>query len=237
MAGAFDALRQGDAERAEAMAEPYGYEVLELSAPQGRVLALAERRGPSDGRRNAWGLYLVAPDAPSAVVVEVPHPLHDEGTERIGAELFEQAGARYLFVAGAHRLAVSGGVADVAHQEASVFEALHRRAVDGGGPVVQPHGFSGWSRPPGYGDVVLSSGTPQPGPLVSAAAASISAAGVPVSIYDGRDVRTLGGAANVQAASSRAAGVLFLHVELSDRVRSDPGLRRRVTAALAAAIR
>jgi hypothetical protein len=86
---------------------------------------------------------------------------------------FEQAGAKYLFVAGTDRGATAVGCperpcsADVAHEAASMFEAVHEIAlvpmlsVRAATRVYQPHGFVTASHPPSCQEVVVSAGIAQ----------------------------------------------------------------------------
>ncbi len=42
-------------------------------------------------------------------------------------------------------------------------------------------------------------------------------------VYDGVACRSLGATTNVQGKAARLAGADFIHVEMADQVRSDPG--------------
>jgi hypothetical protein len=86
---------------------------------------------------------------------------------------FERAGAKYLFVAGTDRGANAVGCpqrpcsADVAHEAASMFEAVHetaltpRLSLPGASRVYQPHGFVTTGHPPSCQEVVVSAGIEQ----------------------------------------------------------------------------
>ena len=110
---------------------------------------------------------------------EVPHPCKstarcnavggDRRTHTMAVTTFERAGAKYLFVAGTDRGVPAVGCpqrpcsADVAHEGASMFEAVHetalapRLSLPAAARVYQPHGFvttshrravrRSWSRP------------------------------------------------------------------------------------------
>lgn len=244
LALAFAAASAGRAPQARALAQPLGYELRAATEPAGAVILLepAGRRaarsgsGPDAQPGHGWGLYVHAPGSRRPVVVEVTHPLADRGTARLGLELFTQAEARVLLVAGAHRGANADGSADVADTKASAFEAVHRVVARPGTVLVQLHGFDGGERPGEYGDVVLSSGTTRITPTVSGAADALRAAGFEVCEFDGERCSQLGATGNVQGDSARAAGAEFLHVELSGVLRDDPAVRRRAIAALAAAL-
>jgi len=86
---------------------------------------------------------------------------------------FERAGAKYLFVAGTDRGATAVGCpqrpcsADVAHEDASMFEAVHetaltpRLSLPAAARVYQAHGFVTTSHPPSCQEVVVSAGIEQ----------------------------------------------------------------------------
>jgi hypothetical protein len=172
--------------------EPFQYDVKRLSdesTPGGKRFILLEER-KSRGRdgveryRHAWGLYVIALRTSVPVLaVEVPHPCRstarcnavggDRRTHTMGVTTFERAGAKYLFVAGTDRGATAVGCperpcsADVAHETASMFEAVHEIAlvpslsVRAAARVYQPHGFVTTGHPPTCREVVVSAGIPQ----------------------------------------------------------------------------
>ena len=173
--------------------QPFQYDVRQLgdaSSPAGkRFVVLEERKSRSrdgvDRYRRAWGLYVIATRARAPVVaVEVPHPCKstarcnevggDRRTHTMAVTTFERAGAKYLFVAGTDRGATAVGCtqrpcsADVAHEEASMFEAVHEAALvpsltllRAAARVVQPHGFVTTSHPASCQEVVVSAGLAQ----------------------------------------------------------------------------
>ena len=134
--------------------QPLQYDVKQLgdaSTPAGKRFVLLEERR-SRGRdgveryRRAWGLYVIATRTRVPVLaVEVPHPCKstarcnavggDRRTHTMAVTTFERAGAKYLFVAGTDRGATAVGCpqrpcsADVAHEGASMFEAVHEMAL------------------------------------------------------------------------------------------------------------
>ena len=172
--------------------QPLQYDVKQLgdaSTPAGeRFVLLEERR--SKGRdgveryRRAWGLYVIATRTRFPVLaVEVPHPCKstarcnvvggDRRTHTMAVTTFERAGAKYLFVAGTDRGATAVGCpqrpcsADVAHEAASMFEAVHETALTprlsspAAARVYQPHGFVTTIHPPSCQEVVVSAGIEQ----------------------------------------------------------------------------
>lgn len=194
------------------------------------VVALAEDldRHPVRG----WGLYAVrqGAGAPARLVVEVPHPRADRRTEVLGTEVFTALRASALLVAGAHRTA-GGGSADVAHEPASAFAAVDRAVVGPGTVVVQLHGFDDGAHA-GRAQVVLSSTTATPSPVVLDLAAGFRSAGVAACVYDGRQCASLAGTRNTQASHARAVGAVFVHLELAAPLRVDPAGRRQVVQVL-----
>jgi hypothetical protein len=177
---------------ASRLLQPLAYDVRQLvdtGAPVPRRLVLLEERKSrgADGverYRRAWGLFVIAPPtAAPLVAVEVPHPCKstarcnavggDRRTHTMAVTTFEQAGAKYLFVAGTDRGAPATGCpdppcsADSAHEPASMFEAVHeaalapRLSVPAATRVYQPHGFATTNHPPSCREVVVSAGLAQ----------------------------------------------------------------------------
>ena len=132
----------------------------------------AEVEGP--GRRRALPACVGAvrdrhEDEGPGVGGEVPHPCKstarcnavggDRRTHTMAVTTFERAGAKFLFVAGTDRGATAVGCpqrpcsADVAHEGASMFEAVHEMALVSrlslpAARVYQPHGFMTTRHPP-----------------------------------------------------------------------------------------
>jgi hypothetical protein len=172
--------------------QPLQYDVKQLGdastpAGEGFVLLQERRARGRDGverYRRAWGLYVIATRTRFPVVaVEVPHPCKstarcnavggDRRTHTMAVTTFERAGAKYLFVAGTDRGAPAVGCprrpcsADVAHEDASMFEAVHetaltpRLSLPAAVRVYQPHGFLTTNHPPSCQEVVVSAGIEQ----------------------------------------------------------------------------
>ena len=237
LAAAFDAVEDKDLEEAASLAAPLGYDVVPYAdTVTGRdYVMLVERRNPDGSWPRGWGMYVFAPEASSDLTVEVAHPIADASTEDVGVEVFRNADAEDLFVAGAHRNANAGGAADVAHEEASVFEAIHEAAVEAETVVFQPHGFSE-AKHPGYGEIVVSAGT-SPTSLASDGRDALSVAGFDARLYDGDSYSDLGATTNVQGESARAAGAEFLHVEAVRTLRDDSARRAIFSDTLARFLR
>ena len=236
MSAVVTAIQDGRLDDAGLLSEPLGYEVVRYhdDATERDLILLAERRTSDTERSRGWGLFVFSPDSSNTAVVEAPHPVADLSTEDLATRTFLAADARALLIAGANRDAKIDGTADVAHQEDSMFEVIHRLAIEDGGPVVQVHGFDASAR--SYGDAVLSSGTDVPGERVESLAADLTSAGYEVCVYDGEQCRELGGTTNVQGSSTEESGADFLHVELSGPLRSDATTRARIAAIIAKAL-
>jgi hypothetical protein len=211
-------LLEGDAARAETLLTPLGLRVTRLTdTGSGRRYDEIAATGP--GRASQWGrLYLTA-DSRTRWNVQVPHPVSDQDTERLGLRLLEGGPGGSLVLAGAHRKAGRDGAADVAHRQDSAFhtivEALQRHGV----PGLQVHGFAESSGRP-Y-DAVVSSGAAQSAPgAASALADRLEAGGLRV--CRGWSAHCpLEGTLNAQGRSAVREHSQFLHVELAPGARGD----------------
>jgi hypothetical protein len=230
LANAFGAVKSGRLTHAAALARPLGYGVVRYrDIDSGRTLVLLiERRVP----RRGWGLYVHSPGSRSRLIVEVAHPASDVKSERVGVETFRSARAADLFVAGALRDEEPNDSADVAHNGKSAFEAVHRAALAPGWTVLQPHGFDSARRGDQYGEIVVSSGG-LPTELVRSLAGTLTAEGFDTCLYERGRCEGLGATTNVQGRTTRAAGALFIHVEMARRLRETQSLRARIVSALA----
>ncbi|NJC81989.1 hypothetical protein HC030_05315 [Planosporangium mesophilum] len=180
----------------------------------------------------AWGVVVVDLSAPARLVVEVPHPNSDLRTERMGAHLFRLVPGSVLLMAGAHRRA-GHGAADVAHNEGSLFSALAAEAANRRLPQVQLHGFADRNLPDV--DAVVATGGAAAVPAAARVADRLRDAGLATSRSWENPRGYLEGVGNVQARAAARAGSVFLHLELSWRVRGDPRLRSLAVEAIAAA--
>jgi acid phosphatase type 7 len=237
MAATYDAIEAGDLSRAASLADPLGYDVVRhTDTVTGRNLILLSERQNADGSwPHAWGMYVFFPAATSDTAVEVAHPVSEVNVEEVGVETFREANAEDLFIAGAHRYTNSDGSADVAHANASVFEDIHKAAIESSTKVFQPHGFSQASHPD-CGEVVVSAGTAPPTELARKVNGDLRSAGFNAVLYDGVSCRELGATTNVQGASTRAIGANFLHVEVSRPIRDAAARRSLLSGTIAGAL-
>lgn len=214
-----------------------------------RVLAAVE----AADRRRGGGAYVVRVGAKGAELLQAPHGFFDVGTERIGLEMFAEDGAwRALFVNTIHRYVGTDGVkrkqdaspADPCHNPEHALAAATAGALErvAGARVVQLHGFGDEEEGPAFAAIVSGGARPATAASEAAAERLRAALGEPVALFPD-DTDRLGATTNVQgrairAFNERGGAATFVHVELSAaarrQLRADPGLRRRVAAALRA---
>ena len=237
MAAAFNAIEAGKLSRAASLAGPLKYDVVKYEdTSTGRMYVMLTERHNADGSwPHAWGMYVFSPGATSDTTIEVAHPVADWNTEDVGAEVFREADAEDLFVAGAHRDANAGGSADMAHASKSVFQAIHKAAIEPATKVFQPHGFSQADHPD-YGEAVVSAGTAPPTQLAQNVHSDLRNAGFDARLYDGVSYSDLGATTNVQGISTRAIGADFVHVETIKPIRDDATRRSLFSSTVAGAL-
>jgi hypothetical protein len=181
----------------------------------------------------AWSAILVDLSAPVRLAIEVPHPRTDIDTEWVGLDLFRKVPGSVVLFAGAHRRA-GGGAADVAHNEDSFFHALSVTLAERAVPQIQVHGFADLNLPDA--NAVVSTGNDNPNPLATRIAAELDTRDVTACRAWQRACGRLEGTTNVQGRAAAERGSVFVHVELSNSVRSDADRRAAVVQALAAAV-
>ena len=202
-AAAAKALTSGDLATAEeALAAFPGFEVLSLTdgADGPLYLVIAEKPPLSRG----WGFYFFArqPLRPG-LVVEAPHPLADRDSELAAARAVSSLRPAAFLLAGAHRYADPAPKSDMAHTSSSIFEAIHEVVSTQAGMVVQVHGFSAAGHQ-GYPDLLLSSGSAEPGATAEAVCNQVQGGGVGCTLFNGDPTyAALGATTNVQGGYSR----------------------------------
>ena len=177
-----------------------------------------------------WGAILVDPEG-NDVLVEVAHPGSDLKTPEAGVSVFRETRARALLVAGAHRHAWKDARCDAARAPGTPFDLAHRALLPAR-CVIQPHGFH---REDGdYPAIVLSAGAAPPPRALAAVRRGLEEAGFEAGLWEGGDrYRSLAATKNRQGASVREAGGLFVHLEISRKLRENGDERRRLAAVLA----
>lgn len=193
-----------------------------------RFLMLA---GDAHGDR-AWGVLLVDLSAPPRLALEVPHPNSDLETQRVAAEAFSRLPGSILLMAGAHRRADHDS-ADVAHNDHSMFDAMAEAFADESIPQVQIHGYATANLPDS--DVVVSTGTAPGNQVARSLAGALDRAGFQTCRAWLRRCGRLEGTTNVQGHYADRHDAVFIHLEISWRVRGDHDRRRALAEAIATA--
>ncbi|MER7395060.1 hypothetical protein ABT381_06045 [Streptomyces sp. NPDC000151] len=228
-------LLDGRRDAARARLADAGYTVRTLTdRATGRQYAeVADRDRGSEAERG-WGRVYVDLEAPARWSVQVPHPVADQDTERLGVGVLLAARGGVLVLAGAHRDAGSGDRADVAHHRDTVFDAVCAELVRRGLPGLQIHGFADSSAPE-Y-DVIASTGRGTAARADGRALADdLRSHGFEVCRAWARTC-PLAGETNVQGRRAHAAGVPFLHIEYRHGVRAREHRAVVVTRAMTAVV-
>lgn len=162
--------------------------------------------------------------------MQVPHPVADAHSEELGVAILRGTPGGVLVLAGAHREYGRGIAADVAHRRDTVFHAVCDALLKRHLPGVQVHGFADDSVP-GF-DAVTSTGAGDRGRATGRAVAdALEDRGMDACRAWARDC-PLEGRTNMQGRAAAAAGVPFLHIEFSRRVReSDKRISQAADAA------
>jgi hypothetical protein len=222
----------GDLTAAASGLDPHGYDLLRFEDTNEQVAHLMVReRQPME---RGWALLLInLLPAAQRVLVEVPHPIWDSQSPELGIEAYLGLSGSYFLMAGAHRYASGRDsvVSDMARSQSSLFMALHRRLADCETTTLQYHGFKADNHP-GYPNIVLSNGSPDPPSILYRLQAALEAAGESTGVYNGQRWGDLSGRFNPQAAYSRSIGGSFFHLEHRYGVRARPHRRLAVVAAM-----
>lgn len=244
------ALFDGNVDKARARLAGVDYRLDTFTdGPDGRRFAEVADAAARPGSANrGWGRVYVDLGAPPRWSVQVPHPIADQDTERLGAQVLRGAPGGVMVLAGAHRkagsgfdadaggaeeedTAASGDVADMAHRTDSVFHAVVTELTRRGLPGIQLHGFADSSAP--AAGAVVSTGS---GNTAAADAERLAAQ------LEGRGIRPcrawaancrLSGRNNEQGRLAAEHGTRFLHLELARSVRADAGRLAEVAGAVA----
>jgi len=250
-ASCLQVMLAGDAPGAAACMALLNYDVSFLNdVGYGRTYLVAEER--SSGFRGL-GTYIVDPAFARNIVIAVPHPLYDVNTPGESQQIFQEIGARALFMAGTHRCADSapspctgttsacgGGayrISDAAHFDRNFMQAAHEAVLELTPP---PRAFNVHGQSSEPVDVVLSDGTTASAPSsadVNRLRDSLLARGVSAGScnWQGDAGLNLCGTSNTQGSlyngstdpcgtPAAAASGLFLHLEQKRAIRDDPSL-------------
>jgi hypothetical protein len=187
------------------------------------------------GVRAGGGLYAFRPRGQGQpICIQAPHTFFDQGTGDIALALFAGLPADCLFVNTVHRHSPAAGPvdaddehpADVAHGKATWFGAANAGALAAARfAIVQVHGFGAGQDPVALQGVraIVADGqktraSDAPAVRLRAALAARLPPPESVRLY-GVDADVLGATTNVQGKAARAAGSIFLHVEMSADTR------------------
>ena len=206
---------------ADTLAALQGYKLIEWydTAYQNRryYVLMETQANQTGGVEYGWGTYLFYPEGSDRLIIEVPHPLHDINTWRVGFNLFQRLGFKYMLLAGTHRYAngTDPAPADVAHNTSNIFHTVHQKVSSQAQYSYQVHGFSRSD----YPDIVLSNGTSSPYTVIDTLATELSLQAFSVGVYDGFNYSAYGATTNTQGQWSRANGYSFIHMELERFIR------------------
>ncbi|MFD7444675.1 hypothetical protein [Streptomyces sp. NPDC059909] len=201
------------------------------SATGRRYAEIADRTEDAPSPRG-WGRVYVDLDTPARWSVQVPHPVADQHTERLGVSVLRGSRGGVMVIAGAHRRAGREDVADVAHRTDSVFDAVCDELAERGLPGVQLHGFADESAPDH--DVIASTGNGELArPEGRALADALRTRDFDVCRAWARSC-PLEGKTNVQGRKAAEEGVPFLHIEFSNAVRTSRAQAARAAEAVGA---
>ena len=204
-----------------------GYTLQTVVENKRTFLTLVEAHNAKFGR--GFYLFNLRPQIPLAL--QAPHSFRDLHTEELAIKLSLQhdvAASAWNTVPRSFRAQGMSVHADMAHLTKSYFRAFSQAfaTVYPAGTVLQLHGFSQQKRKTSAGaraDVIISSGSKIPSPIVLAAGHCLKQRMVDTEVYIyPQDVSELGGTKNTVAQSLREVGHTgFVHLELSKQLRED----------------
>jgi hypothetical protein len=238
--------------------EAFGYELdFMTDTVTGRTYLVFYELNPF---ARGWGLYVLRYDATSApvnLVVEAPHPIHDELTVKFGIKTFVDLDGKMFAMAGTHRYNSTevrdpvkypkSRISDMARSYESLFHKVHTnfttghpdmtRSVWSPTHVFQVHGFEARD---GYPELVLSNGSCQPQPQLKTLADRVRSKGITAGVFEGdaacskesRNYPALGATMNPQGKHTRKKGGYFYHVEAVKSLRFDYARYQRISKAL-----
>ncbi len=202
------------------------------SATGRRYTEVADRSDESPSPRG-WGRVYLARDATPTSrrwTVQVPHPVADRNTERLGVGILRGARGGVMVIAGAHRKAGDGNAADVAHRRDTVFDAVCAALAERGLPAVQVHGFADASAP-GRDVVASTSRGTLARPEGRLLAGALHEKGFTV-CRAWSATCPLEGRTNVQGRKAAEEHVPFLHIEFGNRIRTNEQRTARAVQAV-----
>jgi hypothetical protein len=220
----------------QSLVTPYGYTFYQFYETQWKdTLYILKENTPV---QRGWGTYIVNPSSQSTVTFEIPHPLWDTYSWRLGLNAYLACNAKWYILAGTHRYANTDSSSDMAHVTQSIFHTAHKLIAP---PyAVQIHGFDGSSpQYTGYPDAVISGGTLYPTAIFYTLRDQYIQKGFTAGVFSYStysQLSLLGATTNVQGKWSNNNGRVFIHIEHDQPLRFDTLNSRKVINALAGAL-
>jgi len=217
----------------------YNYSL--LHAPEGKNANAYDVIRENNPVSRGWGTFIFNHTQTKRLYVEVEHPLRDDKSARIGADLFRKIGAEWLLIAGTDR---SGGGSDddITRLNEALFQQWHEMLTDLIHVTLSVHTFPAHSYPhPIDGtDIVVSNGrtTDQQWGISEISLAlrdSLRSARIPcaLAMYDSGYARLSGAGSPQGTFSNDSVGFgHWLNLEFSDRIQGDPAGYARLIAAV-----
>ncbi len=241
----------GQVDEAAKLASGAGYEVVRFVDRETREEYLVLREDLKSVQQvRGWGAYVLNPASEIPAIVEVPHPLDDANTAKVGAMVFAN-GARGLLLAGAQR-----DKADVPDLIDSIFHQVHVAWTGPWGKVAawQIHGFAiEKHRFPENAKAVLSTGSGEVINEIVTLNNQLTERGIDGYAFNrlkaedevnqlinngqpGVRFTSLAATKNEQGRHLRSIGGAFVHVELERAIRNDETQRQIAADAIAKSI-
>ncbi len=216
-------LNQTDTEHLKKSWRALGWERKELGLNGRQCVVLHESEDQYTGR----GFYLICPQAPRNVALQIPHSFSDRRTGEIGLQLANTAEFRLTAWNTTPRYEKREKArisTDLAHLPESYFTALTRAIsrVSEIKQLVQLHGFSRAKRKTSASsaNIILSGGTRSPNESLKELAEKLRLQVDAETRLFPDEVQELGALTNRQGALLRAAGNCdFVHIEMSAELR------------------
>jgi hypothetical protein len=214
-------MKEKDFADIQSMIDPYGYQFIKYhDIISGDTLYILKENYPV-GR--GWGTFIYRPTGSLDMDIEVPHPIWDTKSWRLGMNAFLRLGAEWFMMAGTHRYANSDSSSDVAHVTRSVFHRAHQ--VISSSRAIQIHGFNN-SDPSydGYPDIVISSGNLYPPNILFVLKFKFEGKYFSSGVYSmstQSSLSKLAATTNKQGQFSNANGLSFVHIEFDTPIRTD----------------
>lgn len=157
-------LMNGSYATAATQAEALGYELVSFFDTETwhSYYILREHLNAQGTQNLGWGNYIWNPVERSDVLVTATHPQYDTNTPEFAIDVFQGLSGRCMLMAGAHRNQDGSiyGIADVASQTNTIFEAVFETWTSPSTLPIEIHGFD-WDKHTNfpYGtDIVMSNG-------------------------------------------------------------------------------